>query len=128
MKKDMSQEQFTSLLPKICEKDTSSNPAQWTAGNPLWGHCAIVAILAQEIFGGEVLRQSLENVRGLEHIKSHYINKLPNGIVVDFTSDQFEHELPDNLPTEIRTREKILSYLNTEKRYSLLKLRFNQTV
>jgi hypothetical protein len=67
---------FSQILPKVCMRDTSADPEHWTPENRLWGHCAIVSLLAQEYFGGELLRVSLENVEELKYLRSHYINKI----------------------------------------------------
>lgn len=75
---------FKELLPTICNRETSQDPAGWTPENPLWGHCAVVCLAAQNLFGGELLRASLTEVPGFEHMRSHYWNTL----AVIFLSDE----------------------------------------
>lgn len=113
-------EQFKELLPLICDRETSQDPDNWTLENPLWGHCAVVSLIAQNLFGGELLRGSLMNVSGFEHMRSHYWNKLDGGIVADFTSSQFKGNYPRGLKAEIRDRFYVLSFPETLKRYKLL--------
>ncbi len=115
---------FLKILAKICDRDTSADPEHWSAENPLWGHCAVVALLAQDQFGGTLVRWYLEGVAGLEHVRSHYSNILPDGTEFDFTAEQFQGKLPKDLPAEERTREQVLSYPDTQRRYELLRDRF----
>ena len=55
--------EYSELVESVCSKETSADPDKWTPENPLHGHCAVVAILVQENFGGEILRASLHNVK-----------------------------------------------------------------
>lgn len=117
-------EDFSKIIEKICTRDTSADPEHWSAENPMWGHCAVVSLLAQDQFGGILIRQSLEGIAGLEYLRSHYSNRFPDDLEFDFTLKQFQGKLPTNLSKEERSRERVLSYPNTQKRYKLLKDRF----
>lgn len=117
-------DEFTKLIKDICACDTSADHENWTAENPLFGHCAVVSLLAQDEFGGTLMRQSLEGIIGLDYLRSHYSNRLLNGTDVDFTWEQFKGKLQSNLHKEERERERLLSYPDTKKRYELLKNRF----
>lgn len=121
----MRTEEFQSKLLLVCKLDTSADPWGWTPENPLWGHCAVASVLAQDFFGGELVRYSLETVKGYEYLKSHYANLLPNGEIVDFTISQYPKNIVEGLAYELRTRERVLSYPDTLRRYELLKSRFN---
>ncbi|MFA6194689.1 MAG: hypothetical protein WC719_03025 [Patescibacteria group bacterium] len=121
---EITKEKFTQIISRICRRDTSADPEHWVETNPLWGCCAVVSLLAQDQFGGSLVRQSLKDVPGLEYLRSHYINKLPDEVEIDFTIEQFQGRLPALLPVEERTREHVLSYPDTAKRYELLKSRF----
>ena len=114
-------EKFSKIISVICNRDTSVDPEHWSTENPMWGHCAIVSLLAQDQFGGTLIRQSLEGVNGFDYLRSHYSNKLSDGIEYDFTLEQFQGRLPTNLPKEERPRGHVLSYPDTQKRYELLK-------
>lgn len=116
---------FSQIIKNICSKETSFDPSHWTPENPTWGHCAIVSLLAQEMFGGTLLRVSLVGTE-FEAMGSHYFNKLPDGTIMDFTEDQFNGQLPNDLPIEGRTREKLLANSDTAKRYEILKVKFNE--
>lgn len=116
--------EFQELLPFICDKKTSVDPNGWKPENPLWGHCAIVAILAKELFGGEILRASLEKTE-FTSMRSHYWNRIRNGQEIDFTAAQFGNCYPSGLEPEVRDSGKLLDNADTAKRYYALVYRFN---
>jgi len=126
--RELTPDKFKELLPIICDCETSQDSAGWTPKNPLWGHCAVVSLVAQNLFGGELLRASLTEVPGFEHVRSHYWNKLPDGSVDDFTKSQFGDNYPNGLKGEVRNRSYVLSYPETAKRYKLLALRLAKAV
>ncbi|MBI2063525.1 MAG: hypothetical protein HYT65_00825 [Candidatus Yanofskybacteria bacterium] len=95
----------------------------WSAENPFWGHCAVVSLVAQDLFGGDLLRASLEKVPGFENMRSHYWNKLADGSIIDLTASQFGTRYPHGLNHESKQRSYVLSYPETAKRYKLLALR-----
>jgi len=113
---------FNKIIPKICNKNTSSNPKDWSENNPTQGHCAVVSLLAQEIFGGDIVRVSLLGTP-YKKMRSHYFNII-NGKEHDFTSSQFKENPYFNLIRQNKTRDKILSLADTKRRYTLLKTRF----
>ncbi|MDP3784539.1 MAG: hypothetical protein Q8R12_00450, partial [bacterium] len=55
MDEKITPEKFKEILPLICDQITSGDPLRWESGNPLWGHCAIIAMLAHNLFGGKIL-------------------------------------------------------------------------
>ncbi len=105
-------------------KETSADPDKWTSENPAWGQCAVSALIGEDCFGGNLLRYDLLGMG------SHYINQLPNGDEVDLTASQFPKNLyeciKNHSPKEPRTREYVLSYPETKKRYKLLKQRVEE--
>ena len=116
-------ENFTEILKEIADKDTSADPGHWTKENPLWGHCAVVALLAQDYFGGDLIRSSLKEIKKYSHLKSHFWNRLPDGKEVDFTKEQFKDISIEDLDGEVRSRESVLNHTDTIRRYNLLKER-----
>ncbi len=122
----MTKELFQKIIREISNRDTSSNPKDWSKNNPLFGHCAVVSLIAQEYFGGCLLRQSLKTISEFAKMKSHYLNQLEDGTIIDFTVEQFEGKLSIDIPKETRSREQVLLYPDTQKRYDLLKYRFKQ--
>lgn len=119
----MEKEFFNTVLPHIYNADTSSHPKTWNKDNSAQGHCAIVSVLAQEKFGGDIVRVSLAGTE-YENIGSHYFNVI-DGKEIDFTISQFKNNPYADIKREKRTREEILSNLDTQRRYDLLKDRFN---
>jgi hypothetical protein len=115
----INKEQFQEVVVKSGRKETSMSPDRWNEENPTLGHCAVVALVAQDIFGGELLRASLEGTE-FAYDRSHYWNLLPDGSEIDFTEAQFEGRKP-LLTGEVRTREYVLSSEVTRQRYELLK-------
>lgn len=123
------------ILQKIiqisCSAETSADPENWTEDNPLYGHCAIIAILVQSGCEGYLLRASLESVKGYEQMRSHYWNLLPNGIEIDMSSGQFKGNDRKLVPAgqamkdgKVITAESLLANESTAKRYALLEKRF----
>lgn len=123
---NLTPDSFATLLPSICDRETSANPNGWTPENPLWGHCAIVAMLAQDIFGGTVLRAPLINTPFVA-MRSHYWNLLPSG-ERDFTADQFCGKRPTNLCARPIDREHMDGHPPTMARYQELKRRFEHAL
>ena len=76
-------DQFT----KACQKKTSSARKNWSAENPTWGHCAVVALTVQDIYGGDIVRVTYKTRDGVSG--SHYFNIMPDTSRLDLTFDQF---------------------------------------
>lgn len=119
----MNQDQFLEKVKKVADRDTSFDPNNWSPDNSLWGHCVVVSLLAQDYFGGDLIRGSLENFPEFYHLRSHYWNKFSDGKEVDFTGVQFGKSLHIS-NSEVRARENVLFSPDTQKRYSLLRSRF----
>jgi hypothetical protein len=86
----------------------------WDTANPARGQCAPTALVVQDSLGGELLRGELEGT-------SHYWNLLPDGTEVDLTREQFKRFEPGSI--QPRTREYVLSYPDTDRRYRILSQR-----
>ena len=122
----ISQQQFMHLVPTVCSKETSSDPIGWTDQNPLYGHCVPVTLLAQDLFGGEIAKVSLEG-SSYRNMKSHFLNVI-NGVPVDFSQAQFGGEVPYSISEMIiGERDKVIAQGNTQERYEVLKKRFLNT-
>lgn len=96
--------------------DTSTEPERWTVTNPAWGQCAVTALVIQDAFGGDLLRARVDGV-------SHYWNRLPSGEQVDLTRRQFTDGGRLETQPELRTRDYVLSFLETQHRYARLRER-----
>jgi len=71
--------EFAQVLIRICDKETSADPENWSPDNPLWGHCAVASLLAQDVFGGDLVRASLEGTP-FATMRSHYWNRFPGSL------------------------------------------------
>ena len=108
-------DQLHAALLGAWSADTSAAPERWISGRPSTGQCAVTAVIVQQQFGGELLRTINEG-------DSHYFNRLPDGLEVDLTRDQFDTWQP-SAPVETRTVDYVLSNLSTLARYQRLVLR-----
>lgn len=136
MKSEITIQEFQELLPSVCDRETSQDREGWTPENWAWGHCAVVALLAQNVFGGDLLRSSLANDPIFYKGGSHYRNILPDGTIVDFTASQFGDDEPVLSGDVVRTRQSVLyppndaldevkkNFESTRKRYELLQWRY----
>ena len=132
-------------LLECSDKETTACKEHWLKDDPAHGHCAAFALLVQDIFGGELLRASLEGLPKYAHMRSHYWNLLPKrgsleprktpfgeevvwvDIEVDLSASQFEGRDRNLVPAgEVRTREYVLSNPDTARRYELLKKRLEE--
>jgi hypothetical protein len=120
----MNRESFLNLVKNIADKDTSADPEHWEPSNPLWGHCAVVSLLAQDIFGGDLVKGSLKSNSKYSYLKSHIWNRIEN-TDEDFTAEQYPDISYQDLIGEIRTRDSIYNHSDTIRRYDILKERFN---
>ncbi len=120
------------LLKQCLESEMSACPEHWSEKDVFHGTCAIVALLVQELYGGKILRASLEELPKYSHMRSHYWNRLPDGAEIDLTAGQFEGDDRDlvpegkttkKLPTgeeQLITREILLGFEPTRERYTML--------
>src|SRR3989338_607436 len=96
-------EEFRSTLPLICNRETIKDSEKWNPDNPLYAHCAVVSLLAQDLYGGDLLRAPLLPSPGFAEITSHYGNKWPDGKQMDSPPPKFRGRRPP-LIGESRTR------------------------
>lgn len=82
------------------------------------GQCAVTALLIQDILGWEILYNTDYH---------HYRNRLPNGIELDLTKDQFEKDITINSKWTKNRNELLFGTAadkaKTYERYELLKYR-----
>lgn len=122
----MTVRKFAKLLPKICGRDTSFDPKGWTKENPFWGHCAVVSLLAESLFGGWILGVDLKGTK-FSKMKFHYWNQFPDETQQDFTRAQFGEEYPGELEIKFCLNASDLLLLadkSTLRRFELLQERF----
>jgi len=68
--------------------DTAEEDDGWTPDNPARGHCDVTCLVVHDIFGGEVLGADVF-LNG-RRIEGHMWNRLPGGMEVDLTREQFK--------------------------------------
>ncbi len=111
------------ILKDSWSKETSSDPDNWSPENPAWGQCAVTSLIVNDCLGGEIVWAPAILPNGKEI--SHYFNKI-NGKEIDLTREQFPSgtKIPLGIPKSKQfstTREYILSYPETQRRYEILK-------
>ncbi|WP_142212361.1 hypothetical protein [Streptomyces sp. SLBN-118] len=82
---------ITAALRAGWARDTCSpddlERADWTTDNPAWGHCDITALVVNDILGGDLVVSEV-HLGGEQH-GYHWWNRLPSGIEIDLTREQF---------------------------------------
>jgi hypothetical protein len=104
-------DQLFGLFSQCWRRETSYDPEHWSAKNPAWGQCAVTALIVQDLLGGALLRA---NINGIEH----YWNQLPD-FELDLTRHQFRN-IKSETPAQEQSREFVLSFPDTVRRYKLL--------
>jgi len=66
---------------------TSADPDEWTAENPARGQCDATAVVLRAYLGGEILVADV--LRDGRRLERHAWNRLPSGLTLDLTRDQF---------------------------------------
>jgi hypothetical protein len=114
---------FEQSVKAACKADTALlRFREWLPNNPTMGHCAPVACLVKELFGGEIVivgcKSSDEDIKFARY---HYFNILPNGKRADATLSQFGPSVifePSPTESNERLREhtrKVLQKRNSSK-------------
>ena len=108
---------FTDRIKACWDAETSNDRTCWREDVRAYGQCAITALIVQDRFGGELMRGEFE-------AGSHYWNRLPDGVEIDLTASQFDR-VPNFENVAMRSRDYVLSYPATVRRYETLKTRFH---
>lgn len=69
------------------DRETTEEPNVWTEENPAYGNCAVTALVVRDYLGGDVVAAGV--VRGGARVDRHAWNRLPSGLEVDLSRDQF---------------------------------------
>jgi len=67
--------------------DTAEEDDGWTPDNPSRGQCDVTSLVVHDIFGGELL--AAEVSKDGRRVEWHMWNRLPGGLEIDLTRDQF---------------------------------------
>jgi len=114
--------EFYKLIPSLCRCDTSFDPDEWHNRNPLWGHCAVVVLLAQDIFDGNLVCLCIPS--GVHFLNEIFLDDNGYRVWVDFTQDQFGDDIPVFSSSLHVERGLLFGDGDTRERYELLKSRF----
>jgi hypothetical protein len=118
----LSYDAFQRIVDNACSLDTcySGDATRWNASNPVIGHCCIVSLLAQEIYGGSILKVKYndDGRRG-----THFYNHI-NGQMVDFTKVQFSNNVSFT-EYSIADRKKLLKPIAVRSRYEILRAKIH---
>lgn len=109
---------FREILPSLCDEKTAyKSGIEWSSRNPTFGHCSVVALTVQLLYGGEIHWVSLAGTPFSKLVK-HFWNILPDETLEDLTFEQFEGKCV-YMPSD-RQRcniTDILSFPDTRARY-----------
>ncbi len=65
----------------------TADPGEWKPDNPASCNCAVTMLVVHDYLGGELL--SADVFRDGEKVDGHMWNRLPSGLEIDLTRDQF---------------------------------------
>ena len=91
-------------------RDTSDDPDEWSELNPARGQCAVTALLVRELLGGEILVANV--LRDGRRVERHAWNRLPSGLTLDLTREQFVNGERFGEPSP---EEPLLTHRNPER-------------
>jgi hypothetical protein len=91
-------------------RDTSDDPEEWSTSNPARGQCAVTALLVRELLGGEIVVANV--LHDGRRVERHAWNRLPSGLILDLTRDQFRNGERFGAPV---VEEPVLAHRNPER-------------
>lgn len=103
-------------------RETSDDPDEWSETNPARGQCAVTALLVRELLGGEILVANV--LRDGVRDDRHAWNRLPSGLTLDLTREQFTQ---GERFAEPRIEEPLLTHRHPE-RFATLRERVRSTL
>lgn len=103
-------------------RETSDDPDEWSETNPARGQCAVTALLVRELLGGEILVANV--LRDGVRVDRHAWNRLPSGLTLDLTREQFTQ---GERFAEPRIEEPLLTHRHPE-RFATLRERVRSTL
>jgi hypothetical protein len=79
--------ELEAIIRKAWSKDTSDDPDEWTESDSARGQCGATAMVIHQLFGGVLLVSDV--FREGTRVETHYWNRLPSGLEIDLTREQF---------------------------------------
>lgn len=123
-------QELSAALHASWSADTAYDPEDWSRENNARGQCVVSSLVVQDYFGGDLLGYA---VREDSLRETHYMNRLPDGTIVDTTASQYTSPVAMQLKTVnlgefASVRDKRLADTSTQKRYEILKERVAQVL
>lgn len=123
-------EKLESALKQSFSAETCQGRNVWQKDNPAYGHCALVVLIVQDYFGGEIVFASAKLPNNKE--VKHYFNKINNEII-DLTRSQFPSDTiitPKIIPKDFYgdIRKTLLSYSETLRKYNILREKIEKII
>lgn len=75
---------------------------EWSAANPARGQCGTTALVVSDLLGGSLLEAQV--FRDGVQVEYHYWNRLPSGVDIDLTREQFTRGETFSEPVEVEPR------------------------
>ena len=79
--------QLEAAIRESWSADTASEDNEWTPDNPSCGQCDITTLVVHDLVGGDVLAADV--FLGGVRVEALMWNRLPSGLEVDLTREQF---------------------------------------
>lgn len=87
--------------------DTDDQPL-WSPDNPARGQCRVTSVVVAELFGGVLLEAHAYRDGG--QVGFHYWNRLPSGLDLDLTREQFGPDEQVGEPREVQPQPPAASH------------------
>lgn len=117
---------FLHCAAYACDKTLSTDPEKWSLEDVFLGHSDLVALMAQEMFGGIIVRYETRGNFVNPYSTSRYTNILPGNIEINFCTPGFHDKALAKLE---RTEDVLYHLLRTQhvstNRFKPFKERFN---
>jgi hypothetical protein len=107
------------VIRSCWDADTVDPEDGWNPANPARGQCDVTALVVNDIFGGELLGAKV--FADGEPVEGHMWNRLPGGLEVDLTREQFldgqvigeptARPRPDSFPSDHPRYHRYEAYL-----------------
>ena len=106
--------QLEAAIRAAWSAETSDRPDSWTPANPAYQQCDVTARVVRDYLGGEILVAGVV-LDGLR-VDRHAWNRLPSGLVLDLTREQFR----DGERLEAPALNDVVRIDRNPERYELL--------
>lgn len=87
--------------------DTDDQPL-WSTDTPARGHCRVTSVVVAELFGGVLLEANA--YRDGRQVGFHYWNRLPSGLDLDLTREQFGPDEQVGEPREVQPQPPVAAH------------------